>query len=87
MTVRGGRPPVADALGDIDVRVLMAVVDLPAPDTSTIAETVRCARSTVLLSLRRLRDAGLVAFEDHTRGTLRALVVEVPCPALLGGAG
>lgn len=64
----------ADVIDDSLTRVLLAVLAVPRPTVSTCVLKTNLSRATVSHKLHRLRDMGLVAFDDEHRGTLRPLV-------------
>lgn len=66
------KPP--SAIDDSLTRVLLAVLVARRPTVSTCVLRTALPRDTVYRRLHRLRDMGLVAFEDELRGTLRPLV-------------
>lgn len=67
-------PPAAGAIGDLDTRVLLAVIAADRSTVSSVARDTGRARSLVQDALTRLRDAGLVTWETGKKGTLRSTV-------------
>jgi hypothetical protein len=68
---------VADRWDDRQTRVLVEVVRRPGITHPELASAVGCSVSTVHAVLWCLREAGLVDWEIHHRGTLHALVQPV----------
>lgn len=71
-------------VGHTGTIVLLAVLDQRRPTVRGTARRTSLSVSTVHGHLIALRDAGLVTWEDGTRGTLRALVAPVPRPESTG---
>jgi DNA-binding transcriptional ArsR family regulator len=71
-------PIEREDLGSSTIRVLLAVASLPRPTIRGVAERASLSPSVVYHHLGRLRMHGLVTWERGKRGTLRALVEEVP---------
>lgn len=61
-------------LDDSLTKVLLAVLAIDRPTVKSCAERTGLAPSTVHDRLHKLRDMGLIAFDDYKRGTLRPLV-------------
>lgn len=67
----------ADMIGYSATRVLLAVIESPNPLYADLMTRTGLSRATVAGHLRRLRRAGLVAWENGHQGTLRPLVAPV----------
>lgn len=63
-----------EAIDDSLTRVLIAVLAEHRPTFATCVTRSGLSLQTVHDRLHRLRAMGLIAFEDHTNGTLRPMV-------------
>jgi hypothetical protein len=84
LTTRTNDQGASIIFDDAHTRTLLAVCHQTAPTCRSVAAETGCAISTAYQRLTTLRDAGLIAWQPRTAGTMRPTVA---LPLVLVGHG